>query len=168
MRPGVAMQRSCRLGGSGLMIGLAMGLPDQNEFCAHEMHTEELGGLEAKLLAHFFTNAAKFLGIEKNLGRIESLSNNRKVLWDARSAGLFGSFSVSGNFCRRCWLCGGGGRSLGEIAREQEFELGGVKLLAGGAEDAKAKRIDALLEKDDLCCLARDDLIALGDLVSQV
>jgi hypothetical protein len=55
-----------------------------------------------------------------------------------------------------------------EVASEHEFELGGIELLTGFAEDPAAERVDGLFEDDNLGSLARDDLVALCDLVTQL
>jgi len=138
----------------------------EEEFAAHELDADEFGGLEVELLAHFFADAAEFFGIEQDFGRIEFFADDGKVLGDAGGAGLFGGLFVSGDFSRRSWVCGiGGGGFFCKVASEHEFELGGIELLAGFAEDAAAERVDGLLQDDDLGGLAGDDLIALGDLV---
>ena len=45
-----------------------------------------------------------------------------------------------------------------------EFELGGVEFFAGCTEDLAAERVNGLFEADDLGSLARDDLIAPGEM----
>jgi len=81
------------------------------------------------------------------------------VFGDAWRAGPFGRLLVSGDFSRRSWVCGiGGGGFFCKVASEHEFELGGVELLAGGAEDSPAKSIDGLLQHNDLGGLAGDEV----------
>ena len=71
MRPGVAMQRSCREGGSGAMTGLATGSSMRTYLPRTSWMRIELGGLEVELLAHFLADAAEGFGIEQDFGRIE-------------------------------------------------------------------------------------------------
>ena len=119
-----------------------------------------------ELFAHFFADAAEVVRVEQDFGWIEFFADDGKVLGDAGGAGFFGGFLVSGDFSRRSWVCGiGSGGFFCEVASEHEFELGGIDLLAGCAEDLAAKGVDGLFEDNDLGSLARDDLVALCDLV---
>ena len=160
------MQRSCREGWQRVDEGLGGGVVLEDEFATHELDAKELGGLEAELLADFFADAAEVVRVEQDFGRVEFLANDGKVLGDAWGAGLFGGFLVIGDFSRRSGVCGnGGGGFFCKVASEHEFELGGVELFAGLTEDAPTEGIDGLLKDDDLGGLARDDQVALGDLV---
>lgn len=44
--------------------GLCGGIVLANEFAAHQLDTEKLGGLEAELLPHFFADAAESVSVE--------------------------------------------------------------------------------------------------------
>lgn len=55
-------------------------------------------GFESELLAHFFADAAKVLGVEQNFERIDFLANHGKVLGDTRCAGFLRRFFMSGDF----------------------------------------------------------------------
>ena len=148
--------------------GFGGGVVLADVFAAHDLDAEELGGFEAELLAHFLADAPVAVGIKQDFGRIEFLANLGKVFRDTCGAGLFGSLLMGRDFSRRSWVCGnGGGSFFCEIASEHEFELGGIELLAGLTEDPAAERVDALFEDDDFGGLARDDLVALRDLVKQ-
>ena len=96
--------------------GLGGGIVLADVFAAHELDADELGGLEVELLAHFLADAAEGFGIEQDLGRIEFLPDDGQVFGDARGAGLFGRFLVSGDLSRRSGVCGnGGGRFFCEV-----------------------------------------------------
>ena len=100
------------------------------------------------MLANFFADAAVGFGIEQDFGRVEFLADDGKVLGDARGAGLLLRFFVIGDFSCRSWVCGkGGGSFFCEIASEHKFEL---------------------FKDEDLGGLARDDLIALCDLITEL
>jgi hypothetical protein len=149
--------------------GLGGGIVLADVFAAHELDADELGGFVVELLAHFLADAAEGFGIEQDFGRIEGFSNNRKMFRDAGGAGLFGRFPVSRDFSRRSGVCGnGGGGFFCEVSAEFEFELGGIELFTRYAEDPAAERVDGLFEHGNLGGLARDDLVALRDLVKQV
>jgi hypothetical protein len=139
-------------------------------FATHELDAEEFGRLVVELLTHFLANAPEAFGIGHDLGWVECFSNNRKVFRNAGSPSLFlGGLLVARDFSRRSWVCGnGGGSFLCETLSELEFKLGRIEFLARYAEDPAAESVDGLLELDDFGSLARDDLVALCDLVTQL
>jgi hypothetical protein len=57
------------------------------------------------------------------------------------------------------------GRFFCSVGAEHEFELGGIELLAGHAEDAAGQGVDHLAQYEDLGGLTFDDGIAFGDLI---
>jgi hypothetical protein len=82
---------------------------------------------------------------------------------------FLGGLFVARDFSRRSWVCGnGGGSFLCETLSELEFKLGWIELFARYAKDPAAQSVDGLLELDDFGSLARDDLVALCDLVTQL
>ena len=147
-------------GRQGLDEGLGGGIVFADEFATHELDADEFGGLEVELFTHFFANAAEGFGVEQDFGWVELLADDWKVLGDAWGAGFLGALFVIGDFSGRSWVCGkGGGGFFCEVASEQEFELGGVELFAGFAEDAAAEGVNGLFEDEDLSRLTGDDRI---------
>ena len=100
------------------------------------------------------------VGIGQHFRRIKHLLDDGQVLRDARRSRLLAELLADLQvLSRRSVVCGiGGGRFFW---RFEEFELGGVELLAALAEDAAAQRVDGLLEDGDL-------RVALRDLAEQV
>ena len=136
---------------------LGAGIVLADEFAAHELDADELGGFEVELLAHFLTDAAEGFGIEQDFGRIEFLPHDGQMFGDARGAGLFDRLLVGGDFSRRSWVCGsGGGVFFCGVGFQQEFELGGIEFFARYAEDAAGQRVDGLAQHEDLGGLARN------------
>ena len=149
--------------------GLGGGVVFEDEFAAHELDADKLSGLVVKLFADFFADAAEFFGIEQNLGRIEFFADDGKVLGDARCAGLLWRFFVIWDFSRRFGDCRSNVCCLFlEIPTEHQFELCWIDLFAGATEDSATEGVDGLFKDDNLSSLARDDLIALCDLVMEL
>ena len=127
----------------------------------------ELGPLVVELLADFLADVSPLFPVGQDFGRVDDLFVDGQVIGDARRAGLpLGRGPASGFFSRRSGVVGLGGERF--FCRIEEFELGGVELLAGLAEDAPAKGVDGLLEDGDLSRLALDHRVALRDLAEQV
>ena len=157
-------------GGKWIDEGLGSGVVFENEFAAHELDAEKFGGFVVELFADFFTDAAVVFGVEQDFGGIELLADDGKVLGNTGGAGLAGGLLVIGDYSRRggCFGSVSDGRFLADAAREEKFELCGIKLLTGFTEDAAAEGVDLLFEDGNLVGLTCDDLVALGDLVEQV
>jgi len=107
--------------------------------------------------------------VKLDFGGNDFLALDGQMVRDARRAGLWPALLVILDFKRRSWFCGHGGIGLFfRAAGEKEFELLGIELLTGYAEDATADGIDGLAQHQNLGSLTFDDGIALGDFIEQV
>ena len=145
------------------------GVVDPDVFGADDLEAVKFGGFVAELFADFFADAAVGGGMELDFGGDVFFAYEGKVLGDAWGAGFGFALVVVFDFSRRSEVCGSGGCGLFcIIAFEEELELGGIELFAGGSEDAAGEGVDGLFEEGDLGGLVRDDGIAFGDFCQEL
>jgi hypothetical protein len=140
----------------------------QNELSADDLNADKLSGLEVKLHTHFFADVAVIFRIELDFRRIENGSLRGKMIRNTRGAGGLPTGMMIRKFGDWPEINGKGGCRdfvVRDLAGKDEFELGRVNFLTGFTEDPAANGVYFLPKEEDFGSLARDDLIALGDLV---